>query len=131
MRAEVIETAWDPMIATGESKGFARAEIDEQLRLHRKAVQVSPADQGPDLRVLTWKTRMKELAQVSLVCLAVDLAVFPNRKRLAHDDHHHDQATQDEPGAHWSLRTTTKLSLARLRGRDMTHTGLFGREGCA
>jgi hypothetical protein len=68
---------------------------------------------------------MKELARVSL---ALDLAVFPNRKRLAHDDHHHDQETEKEPGVHSSLRTTTTLSLARLRARDMTHTGLSAWE---
>jgi hypothetical protein len=69
---------------------------------------------------------MKELAQVSLARLAVDLAVFPNRKRLAHDDHQHDQGTEEKPGVHSSLRTTTTLSRARVRGRDMTHTGLIG-----
>jgi hypothetical protein len=69
---------------------------------------------------------MTELARVSL---AVDLAVFPNLERLAHDDHHHDQGTKEEPGAHSSLRTTTTLSLARLHGCDMTHAGLIGRGG--
>ena len=61
--------------------------------------------------------------------LAVDLAVFPNLERLAHDDDHHYQATKDEPGAHSSLRTTTTLSLARLHGCDMTHAGLTGWGG--
>jgi hypothetical protein len=38
----------------------------------------------------------------SSVSLAVDPAVFPKLKRRAHDYHHHDQATEQEQGAHSS-----------------------------
>jgi hypothetical protein len=64
--------------------------------------------------------------EASSVSLAVDPVVFPNLKRHAQDDHHHDQATEEEPGAHSSVHTRRAAAMARrTRGWGFGSGGRF------